>query len=107
MSFISGEMKDPGTEVGRGFVFRFPVQIQSRKALTLIVEECKYILLIMNLEFNLWFSLVCNAKKGINPGELLQIIQSNPNNSNFYSTGPSPLITVPFPRDLIPPFKSF
>ena len=47
------EMKDPGTEVGRGFVFRFPVQIQSRKALTLSVEECKYILLTMNLEFNL------------------------------------------------------
>lgn len=41
-----------------------------------------------------------NTKKGINPGELLQNIQSNPNNSNLCSTGPSPLTTVPFPRDL-------
>lgn len=36
-------------------------------------------LLIMNLELNKYFSLY-NVKKEINPGELLQNIQSHPGN---------------------------
>jgi len=37
--------------------------------LTLVAEECKYILLVMNLELNKYLSLY-NAKKELNPGEL-------------------------------------
>ena len=67
-----------------GFVLRLPVHLQYTKALTLVAEESKYMLLTINLEMNKYFSL-CNVKKEINPGELLQNIQQNPSNLRLYN----------------------